>query len=66
MKELIIDIKKGKPIRVYLEDLDMGIFTYNPEHKRYEGIGYLTFDFIKEILKEEPYNCFIKIERVDN
>ena len=61
---MIEHLKARKPIRVILDGMDMGIYTFNEEKQRYIGFGYLTLDAIKRILKREIE--FIKIERVDN
>ena len=54
MTELIENLKNRNPIRVIFDGEDFGIYKYNEEKERYEGIiGYLTLDKIKMILKKE-------------
>ena len=63
MTELIEDLKNRNPIRVILDGDDFGIYKFNEEKERYEGIiGYLTLDKIKMILREEIDH--IKIRRM--
>ena len=51
MTELIENLKNRNPIRVIFDGEDFGIYKYNEEKERYEGIiGYLTLDKIKMIL----------------
>lgn len=58
MIELIADVKQRKPIQVYMDDLDVGVYNWNEEKKRYEGsIGSLTLNDINNILK-------LKIEHI--
>ena len=59
---MIEDLKQRKPIKVILDDLDIGVFKFNESNNRYEGFGCLTLEAIKKILKKEI--DFIKIERV--
>lgn len=63
MTELIENLKNRNPIRVIFDGDDFGIYKFNEEKERYEGIiGYLTLDKIKMILREEI--DYIKIRRM--
>lgn len=59
---MISHIKERKPIRVYIENEDFGIYEWNEKKQRYEGfIGNLTIDNIKQIF--EGIIDHIKIEK---
>lgn len=58
-------IKQRKPIRVWLRDEYLGVYEFNEELKRYEGlIGNLSIDKIIDILNGKI--DFIKIEPYSN
>ena len=63
MKELIEDIKNKKPIQVICGGFDLGIYQYNQEKNRYEGMGFLAIETIKDILKGNI--DFIELRRID-
>ena len=63
MKELIDDIKNKKPIHVICNEHDLGIYEYNEKRNRYEGMGFLAIETIKDILRGEI--DFIELRRVE-
>lgn len=64
MKELIEDIKSKKPIQVICSGYDLGIYQYNEDKNRYEGMGFLAIETIKDILRGEI--DYIELRRIDN
>lgn len=66
MNEKFIKQLPEKNIKVWLEDEYLGIYSYNPEKKRYQGeFGYLSIEAVIKCLKgSEEYN-HLRIE-IDN
>lgn len=61
---MIEDIKDKKPIRVIYGGMDFGLYEYNEERTRYEGvIGWLSKEMILQALKDETYH--IKLKRYE-
>jgi hypothetical protein len=62
---MIEDLQKGKPIRLIYDGDDFGIYTFNKETRRYEGIiGYLTIDTINDILNKKI--TFMELRRIED
>jgi len=64
MLELLInDLKERKPFKVMIDGVDFGIYKFNPNTKKYEGvIGCIELTKMLEIIKNPKH--FIKLERV--
>ena len=61
MLELLNNLKERKPFHVIYDGDDFGIYEYNEEKERYEGvIGHLKLKDMLEIIKDKEN--FIKLE----
>ena len=59
--ELIKHLNERKDFKVILDGDEFGIYKYNQEKKRYQGvIGYLKIETMIQAIENEEY--FIKLE----
>ena len=61
MLELMNNLKERKPFHVIYDGDDYGIYKYNNEKNRYEGvIGHIDLKDMLKIIKDKEH--FIKLE----
>lgn len=64
MQELLNNLKERKPFHVIYDGDDFGIYNFNKEKQRYEGIiGHIDLKAMVGIIKDK--NSFIKLEVVN-
>lgn len=58
-------LKEHKPIRVFIEDSDFGIYYYDPVKRIYQGvIGYMPIEAVYKCVKGCQELDHIRIEEV--
>lgn len=58
------DLEYRKPIRVIYDGEDFGIYEYNEEKQRYEGvIGYIEIASVLRAIKDKDY--FIQVRSLE-
>ena len=65
-KELLMKLlTERKPFRVFIEDSDFGIYVYDPEKKRYQGvIGYIPLESMVKVINGYDEVSHIRIEEI--
>lgn len=65
MLELMNNLKDRKPFHIIYDGEDFGIYTFNNETNRYEGvIGHIGLKEMLEIIKDKEH--FIKLRSVED
>ena len=65
MLELLNDLRDRKPFQVIYDGEDFGIYRFNEEKGRYEGvIGFIPLEEMVAIIKDKDH--FIKLRRTED